>query len=189
MGEFFSLPCQTPFHQALASMPLPARTYAALRGRLDLLWPRPGTPSWHDVSYRELFALFWAHVLWGPPRLANTHVTVHNDNNVVVHDVNYMTSPNVHRMALLRALFGHTARYNIRSRATRITSQANILSDSASKLRRHGDLPPSGSRMACCRRPNAPSLARLGCGRLPSKEGSVPGTRVSTPTVRLLPCK
>lgn len=133
-GEFFSLPWRTPFHQAFASMPLPARTDSALRGRLDLLWPRPGTPSWHDVSYRELFALLWAHVLWGPPRLANTHVTVHNDNNVVVHDVNYMTSPNIHRMALLRALFGHNARYNIRSRATRITSQANILSDSASRL-------------------------------------------------------
>ena len=133
-GLHFSIPWVLPFAQAWASLPLSARDDRRLRTRVAEYWPRPGTPTWRDIQYRELFALLWAHLLWGEPHLANLHATAHNDNNTVVHDVNFMTSPNLHRMALLRMLFGHCAAHNIRCRVTRITSEANVLSDSASRL-------------------------------------------------------
>jgi hypothetical protein len=133
-GMHFSIPWDMPLAQAWASLPISARRDRRLRARVANLWPRPGTPTWHDVQYRELFALVWAHLLWGEPHLANFHATAHNDNNTVVHDINFMTSPNIHRMALLRMLFTHCAQHNIRCRATRITSEANILADAASRL-------------------------------------------------------
>jgi len=133
-GRHFSTPWDIPIAVAWTYLPLSVQSDKRLRARVTILWPRLNTPSWHDIQFRELFALVWSHLLWGETHLANFHVTVHNDNTTVVHDVNFMTSPNVHRMALLRMLFTHCAQHNIRSCATRISSEANVLADAASRL-------------------------------------------------------
>jgi hypothetical protein len=138
-GLSFSIP-----HVGLSLAPVPKAVATllppAVRRAATKLWPRPDTPQWADVAYRELFALVWAVWLWGHSHLANhddttVAVTVHTDNNVILAEINNFGSRNVFRMALLRALFSHAAAHNIRPRATRIfSSEANVLSDAASRL-------------------------------------------------------
>ena len=132
-GLSFSIPWDlAAVPTAVASLPL------AVRRTAGKLWPRPNTPQWADVAYRELFAMVWAFWLWGQAHLANRNatvaVTVHTDNNVILAEINGFGSRNVFRMALLRALFSHAAAHNIRPSATRISSEANILADAASRL-------------------------------------------------------
>ena len=98
------------------------------------LWPRPGHPCLWDIAYRELFAIVWAHFLWGAAYMANRSVTTHCDNVVAEHDVNNLSSPNIFRMALVRALCGFNARHNIRTNVVHITSAANVLADALSRL-------------------------------------------------------
>jgi hypothetical protein len=106
-GLSFSIPWD------LAAVPKAVATLPpAVRRAATKLWPRPDTPQWADVAYRELFALVWAVWLWGHSHLANhdttVAVTVLTDNNVILAEINNFGSRNVFRMALLRAPFSRT---------------------------------------------------------------------------------
>lgn len=129
------------FSHAWESSAIPAAVATlptAVRASAVKFWPLPGTPQRADVAYREMFALLWAYWLWGPTHLANRDapvaVTVHCDNNVVLAEVNNFGSRNIFRMALIRALYSHAAQHNIRPGVIRISSEANVLADAASRL-------------------------------------------------------
>jgi hypothetical protein len=129
-GHMFSIPWEA-LHDACATLPAAAQQLARKHKRL---WPRRDSiPMW-DIAYRELFALLWGHWLWGESYFSNTTVTAHNDNTTVEHDVNHLSSPNIVRMSVVRALCAFNAEHNIRTRVSHITTDANILADAASRL-------------------------------------------------------
>jgi len=97
------------------------------------LWPDRGTPAMWKIHYRELFAVFWALLVWGPEALNNRWVTARNDNTIAEHDLNKYDSTNLLMMRLIRHCIKVQVHHNIRMRMVRITSEDNVLSDALSR--------------------------------------------------------
>ena len=99
----------------------------------DLQPTRQGRPGLWRIEYREQYAMWWAVLTWGP-LFRHRHLLWHQqDNTIVEANVNRMGAKNPIHMRLLRHLFRVAARENMRHKATRITSEANILADLLSR--------------------------------------------------------
>lgn len=98
----------------------------------DLQPTQLGRPGLWRIEYREQYAMWWAVLTWGP-LFRHRHLLWHQDNTIVEANVNRMGAKNPIHMRLLRHLFRVAAREDMRHRATRITSEANILADLLSR--------------------------------------------------------
>ena len=104
------------------------------------LWPPPflagpgGKPTLPSIGYKELFAVWWACVLWGPSWGGLT-IIVHVDNEGAEGMLNSGTcrSHNPAYQKLLRRIFWLSALGCFRLRATRITTEDNVLADRLSR--------------------------------------------------------
>lgn len=97
------------------------------------LWPVQGDPQTAHINYKEMFAVWWALLLWGP-RWRDRHVTLHCDNETARFCFNKLRAT---RNSAMMRLIRHTARYladhNIRLNVVRIPTEANVLADALSR--------------------------------------------------------
>ena len=131
-GLTFSVPWDSLW-QAGSQIPLECRPYNKAK-----LWPSKDNPAMWDIMYRELFAHWWAILMWWTPEhLQNkTSVVLHGDNAVARYDLNKMRSPNVVMMCLIRHICSFCAVHNARVRVHEISSGENVLADALSRLDR-----------------------------------------------------
>ena len=127
-GAYFSISWD---NLRTASMALPA---ASQKYNKPKLWPKRTENAMWVIHYRELFAHWWAFLLWGPTHLANTSAVLHGDNAIARHDLNKMRSPNVVMMRLIRHICVYNAAINARVRVHEISSGENLLVDALSRL-------------------------------------------------------
>eukprot|EP00854_Cymbomonas_tetramitiformis_P005394 gene5394-biopygen5398 len=106
----------------------------------DLAWlpQRPCFPrrkdcrsSW-SITYLELFAVWWALVLWGH-RMSGTTVVVRIDNQSAMHQVGSWWGP-VAYLPLRRQIFFVCTRHDIRLQPVYINTKDNLLADLLSRL-------------------------------------------------------
>ena len=98
------------------------------------LWPNPADTQhgmWR-IEYREMFAQYWGMMLWGQ-HMRGYSMLWHQDNTIAEGNMNRMGAKRPAFMRLLRAIFKMAAVENMRHRSTRITSEANVLSDTLSR--------------------------------------------------------
>ena len=98
------------------------------------LWPRKDNAAMWDIQYRELFAHWWAFLLWAPDHLAHKTAVLHGDNAVARYDLNKMRSPNIVMMRLIRHICAFCTTHNARIRVHEISSGENVLADALSRL-------------------------------------------------------
>ena len=106
------------------------------------LWPPHGAesttalsrPTCNTIGYKELFAVWWACILWSSS-WAGLIIVVHVDNEGVrgMLTTGTCTAHNAAYMKLLRAIFWLSATNGFRIYPTRITSADNILADRLSR--------------------------------------------------------
>ena len=91
-------------------------------------------PTTTHIGYKELFAVWWACVLWSAD-WAGLTITIHVDNEGVrgMLTSGTCTSNNPSYMKLLRAIFWLSASRGFRIRSTRITTDDNLLADRLSR--------------------------------------------------------
>lgn len=103
------------------------------------LWPRRDSPALWAIHYRELFAMWWPLLLWTEPcQLENKTLVIHCDNAVARCDLNNGSAPNMIMMRLVRHILQFCAHHNIRLHIVAITSKANILADTLSRMDHEG---------------------------------------------------
>ncbi|KAK3251103.1 hypothetical protein CYMTET_39559 [Cymbomonas tetramitiformis] len=96
-------------------------------------FPRRGDcPSSWSINYLELFAVWWALVLWGH-RMSGTTVVVRIDNQSAMYQVGSWWGP-VAYLPLLRQIFFVCAQHDIRLQPVYITTKDNLLADLLSRL-------------------------------------------------------
>ena len=97
------------------------------------LWPRRQCPVRNHINYKELFAIWWALLLWGD-ELRDRALILHCDNDFARFAVNNRwTRADGLTMSLLRHMAVYMADYNIRLTVIYIQSKANTLSDALSR--------------------------------------------------------
>lgn len=99
------------------------------------LWPGSRKKSTKDkIGYKELFALWWACVHWGP-RWRGYTITAHIDNSGVrgMLSTGTCTSKNTEYMRLIRAVFWLMAVHGFRLLPKEISTKENKLSDILSR--------------------------------------------------------
>ena len=97
------------------------------------LWPDPRCPNRSHINYKELYAIFWALLLWGD-EFEGKFVTLLCDNITALTTANcYWTRANGDMMRLARHLAMLLARRNIRLEVVYIESAANALADALSR--------------------------------------------------------
>ena len=91
-------------------------------------------PTCTHIGYKELFAVWWACILWSTD-WAGLTIIIHVDNEGVRGMLNSgtCTSPNPSYMKLLRAIFWLSATRGFRVKATRISTVDNLLADRLSR--------------------------------------------------------
>jgi hypothetical protein len=105
----------------------------------DKLWPDKQQAALWMIHYRELFGIWWALLLWTEPcQLGGKTVTIHCDNAVARCDLNNASAPNVLMMRLVRHILQFCVAHNIRLNVVAISSAANVLADTLSRLDTHG---------------------------------------------------
>ena len=87
--------------------------------------------SW-SINYMELFAVWWAMVLWGH-RMSGTTVVVRIDNQSAMYQVGSWWGP-VAYLPLLRQIFFVCAQHDIRLQPVYINTKDNLLADLLSRL-------------------------------------------------------
>ena len=87
--------------------------------------------SW-SINYMELFAVWWAMVLWGH-RMSGTTVVVKIDNQSAMYQVGSWWGP-VAYLPLLRQIFFVCAQHDIRLQPVYINTKDNLLADLLSRL-------------------------------------------------------
>lgn len=98
--------------------------------------PTPHRKETMDITYLELFVVWWAATLWDT-EWAGYHLTIHTDNEGVRYMLNKGTARKPHFMPLLRAITKRMALGGYRLQAQRITTDENVLADPLSR----GDWP------------------------------------------------
>ncbi|KAK3234401.1 hypothetical protein CYMTET_55343 [Cymbomonas tetramitiformis] len=87
--------------------------------------------SW-SINYMELFAVWWAIMLWGH-RMSGTTVVVRIDNQSAMYQVGSWWGP-VAYLPLLRQIFFVCAQHDIRLQPVYINTKDNLLADLLSRL-------------------------------------------------------
>ncbi|KAK3232623.1 hypothetical protein CYMTET_57039 [Cymbomonas tetramitiformis] len=93
---------------------------------------RPGCPSNWSINYLELFAVWWAVVLWGH-RMSGRTVVVNIDNKSAMYQVGSWWGL-VEYLPLLRQIFFTCAKHDIRLQPRYINNKDNLLADLLSRL-------------------------------------------------------
>ncbi|KAK3249488.1 hypothetical protein CYMTET_41080 [Cymbomonas tetramitiformis] len=93
---------------------------------------RPGCPASWSINYLELFAVWWAVVLWGH-RMAGCTIVVNIDNKSTMYQVGSWWGP-VEYLPLLRQIFYTCAKHDIRLQPKYISTKDNLLADLLSRL-------------------------------------------------------
>ena len=127
-GLTFSVPWDS-LRNAGRLIPLECRPYNKAK-----LWPSKDNAATWDIMYRELFAHWWAILMWTPDHLQHKTSVLHGDNAVARYDLNKMRSPNVVMMCLIRHICSFCAVHNARIRVHEISSGENVLADALSRL-------------------------------------------------------
>lgn len=131
-GRTFAVSWDGPEGLRRAGMEIPP---AFRKYNKDKLWPCRDQPALWAIHYRELFAMWWPLLLWTEPcQLQNKTVTIHCDNAVARCDLNNGSAPNTIMMRLVRHILQFCAQHNIRLHIVAISSKANILADTLSRL-------------------------------------------------------
>ena len=86
-----------------------------------------------SIQYLELYALTTAVLAW-ISRFQNKTVIIFCDNNSVVSMVNHTTSSCKNCMVLIRFLVLHCLKFNVKLNAKHVTSKANGIANSLSRL-------------------------------------------------------
>ena len=110
-----------------ARLPAHARPYHKTK-----LCPGPNDERTQHINYQELYAIWWALLLWHP-LWRGRQVTLHCDNDVARHWANSGSTANPAAMRLLRAIYMLCAEADVQLRVVRIESAANKLADALSR--------------------------------------------------------
>ena len=94
-------------------------------------WPADLLPF--GIAWKELFPIVLALEIWGPD-LKNKCITLHSDNEAVVHMLNKQTSKDTDIMHLVRRFVLSCMKYNLLIHAVHIPGKFNVLPDALSRL-------------------------------------------------------
>ena len=129
MGGFYAGKRFSVRWEALRHARLPRHAAAYHKAKLC---PTADDADLAHINYKELYAIWWALLLWHP-QWTGRYVILHCDNDVARQWANTGSTAHPKPMRLLRAMYKLCAEHNITLHVVRIASAANKLSDALSR--------------------------------------------------------